>query len=294
MGRKQENRWLPGQQRKKNHNHRGGASSLREENTGKRHVDVCSVLRVQHLQRLATWASGQASVPPLGAFLGERLAAKAEDSGVPLDQSNLICQRCETILQPGFNCTIRIRKKAKKARHRKKSCIPSRNNIVYACHYCSHPNVRWGTLDGHVKSLLASRHSHKLDSNPDLLLDEERSKQGLAMKDELDQYVEVSAVVNSLTPSERSTPENNAMLDCKSPMTPLVNSVSISNKRKVSTSVTGDLLGANNTTATDSVKGVGGSSKRRRKGWSSLKEITKSEELENARSISNFAIPFIM
>lgn len=68
-------------------------ATLREENTGKKRVDVSSMLRMEHLQRLSTWAGVEAGIPPLGALFGHRLAASAEAGGVPLDPSTFVCRR---------------------------------------------------------------------------------------------------------------------------------------------------------------------------------------------------------
>lgn len=38
----------------------------------------------------------------------------------------------------------------------------------------------------------------------------------------------------------------------------------------------------------------GGSCKRKRKGWSSLKEIVENNEARSSRSLSSFAIPFLL
>jgi hypothetical protein len=69
------------------------AVSLREETTGKTHADAASLLRVQHLQRLAAWASGEAAVGPIGALIGHRLATDAEAAGIPVGASSFLCQR---------------------------------------------------------------------------------------------------------------------------------------------------------------------------------------------------------
>ncbi|KAF0911967.1 hypothetical protein E2562_012778 [Oryza meyeriana var. granulata] len=68
------------------------AVSLREESSGKTRADAASLLRVQHLQRLAAWAGGKAGVGPVGALLGRRLAANAEAAGIPLGASTFQCQ----------------------------------------------------------------------------------------------------------------------------------------------------------------------------------------------------------
>ncbi|EAY74423.1 hypothetical protein OsI_02313 [Oryza sativa Indica Group] len=132
------------------------AVSLREESSGKTRADAASLLRVQHLQRLAAWAGGEARVGPLGALLGRRLAANAEAAGIPLAASTFLCQRCETVLQPGFNCTIRIKNNKRKAKRRKKlnTC---QNSISYLCHFCGDQNLIRGSGKNIMKGLLSLR-----------------------------------------------------------------------------------------------------------------------------------------
>ncbi|KAL2238222.1 UNVERIFIED_CONTAM: hypothetical protein Sindi_1013900, partial [Sesamum indicum] len=61
---------------------------------------------------------------------------------------------CESILQPGDNCTVRIEKNMSKSRcRRKKSSLTTQNNVVYRCHFCSHRNVMRGTPKGYVKEI---------------------------------------------------------------------------------------------------------------------------------------------
>lgn len=74
------------------------STSLREETTGRKQTkggssNAKSVLKVKHLESIATWASGEASIPSLGAFFGRRLASVAEVSGVAPDPSLFTCQR---------------------------------------------------------------------------------------------------------------------------------------------------------------------------------------------------------
>ncbi|TVU33956.1 hypothetical protein EJB05_15773 [Eragrostis curvula] len=139
------------------------AVSLREESSGRTHVDEVSLLKVKHLQRLAAWAGAEAGVGPVGALLGRRLAASAETAGVPLGAATFLCQRCETILKPGFNCTVRIRSKRNKTKRRKKSnCC--QNSVAYACHFCGDQNLILGSGKGVVKNLLSSREQATMDS----------------------------------------------------------------------------------------------------------------------------------
>ncbi|VAH98844.1 unnamed protein product [Triticum turgidum subsp. durum] len=132
------------------------AVSLREETSGKMQADAPSVLRVQHLQRLGAWASGEAGVGSIGTLLGRRLATNAEAAGIPIGASTFLCQRCESILQPGFNCTILIKNNKRKPKRRKKS-NPGQNSVVYACHFCGDENLIRGSGKGVVKGLLSSR-----------------------------------------------------------------------------------------------------------------------------------------
>lgn len=68
-----------------------GFTTLREESTGKKHgtVNAKTMCKVDHLKYLAA----EASVPSLGAFFGERLAATTEALGLRSDPSSFVCER---------------------------------------------------------------------------------------------------------------------------------------------------------------------------------------------------------
>ncbi|KAH0694929.1 hypothetical protein KY285_022026 [Solanum tuberosum] len=138
-----------------------GSITLREESGVKKkqtHVNAKSMLKLEHIKDIATWASGEGSIPSLGAFFGQRLAVAAESLGVPPDPSLFTCQRCESILQAGYNCTARIEKNKRKARKKcKASGIPPKNSVVYECHFCSHRNLKRGTPRGYMKSLYPAK-----------------------------------------------------------------------------------------------------------------------------------------
>lgn len=106
---------------------------------------------LQHLQEVAAWASS--AVPALGAFLGSRLASTCESLGCPPPPSpHFTCERCESILQVGTNCSVRVRnRKLKKLSTKAKGVAASNNSIVYFCHYCSFENVKSGTRKAYVK-----------------------------------------------------------------------------------------------------------------------------------------------
>ncbi|XP_012573200.1 uncharacterized protein [Cicer arietinum] len=117
--------------------------TLREEATGKIKkkpmTNTKSHLRIEHLKKLAVWATTDPHIPSLGAFYRQHLATVSEAAGVPPDPSLITCQRCETVLHPDFNSTVRIEKNRSRVRNRhKKSGNIAQNNIVYTCHFCSH------------------------------------------------------------------------------------------------------------------------------------------------------------
>ncbi|XP_038906437.1 uncharacterized protein LOC120092350 isoform X2 [Benincasa hispida] len=94
-----------------------------------------------------------------------RLAAAAESLAVAPDASLFLCQRCETILQPGSNCSIRIEKNNAKRRRKHNKCSNLTQNVVaYYCHYCSCRNIKRGTPKGHMKVLYGTEFVSKLKS----------------------------------------------------------------------------------------------------------------------------------
>lgn len=69
--------------------------TLREQRDGiaSTHREQLLLARIQYLEKAAAWASS--AVPPLGAFLGARLAATCEGAGMPLSATaqKSMCQR---------------------------------------------------------------------------------------------------------------------------------------------------------------------------------------------------------
>ncbi|CAN8272863.1 unnamed protein product [Cochlearia groenlandica] len=125
-------------------------------------INLRSVLRHDHFKNLSLWSSsGDNPIPSLAALFGRRLAAQGEASGIAPDPDLLSCLRCETILQPGINCNVRIEKvsasKKKRLRSKKSNnnyniCLPQ-NNVVYYCGFCSHRNLKRGTSKDHMKDI---------------------------------------------------------------------------------------------------------------------------------------------
>ncbi|PUZ56363.1 hypothetical protein GQ55_5G290300 [Panicum hallii var. hallii] len=196
------------------------AVSLREETSGRTRVDEGSLLRVKHLQRLAAWAGAEAGVGPVGALLGRRLAASAEAAGVPLGAATFLCQRCETVLKPGFNCTVRIRNKRNKAKRRKKSnCC--QNSVSYACHFCGDQNLILGSGKGVVKSLLPSREHATMDSSRGIWRGNSSNTRTRDMKTVLEHSQAASLQVDSPSELRQSTSErgeHGERLKCNLPL----------------------------------------------------------------------------
>ncbi|KAH6804736.1 hypothetical protein C2S51_032983 [Perilla frutescens var. frutescens] len=110
-------------------------------------VNAKSMSKIDHLKNLALWA---ACVPSLGAFF----VATSEALGLRADLHLFVCESCESILQPGNNCTARIEKnKSKWRRRRNKSNPKAQNYVVSRCHSCSHKNMMRGTPNGYVKEI---------------------------------------------------------------------------------------------------------------------------------------------
>ncbi|KAM7491374.1 hypothetical protein LguiA_034295 [Lonicera macranthoides] len=342
--------------------------SLREESTGKKqtNVNAKTMLKLEHIKNLAVWASGEASIPSLGAFFGHRLAASTEALGIQPDPSLFTCQRCESVLQPGYNCTIRIEKNRAKRRRCKKPNLSSQNNVVYNCHFCSHRNLIRGTPLGHMRAIRPRK--AKASPKPDpverktvgnvefnkMAVAEAASVQpplvspGCSLLDGKMNEVNKTAVAEAefasavvpkvdllvlgddpvtktvAGPLERLGPmlvdgKKNEVktveaastvvpnvdlavprgdLVTKSPATPLVKPGSTlleAKKRKRNRSGSKKASDSEGGSArVDEEKGVNISSKRKRKSWTSLKEIVESSEQNNTRNLKNLTVPFLL
>ncbi|OMO79516.1 hypothetical protein CCACVL1_13611 [Corchorus capsularis] len=250
--------------------------SLREEASGKKQTkggstNVKAILKHEHLQNLAVWASGEASIPSLSSFFGHRLAADGEASAIPPDPSFFPCQRCETILQPGFNCTVRIEKNRAKVRNKhKKLHIMTQNSVVYNCHFCLHRNMKRGTPKGHMKEM----HPPKLKA-PVPKAVKSRPEKVVACsgketnKDELKKVDVISSPVKA---AENPTADD--------PVTPMSRGRTLLDLNKRKRNKSGSKRPAESENNPKAEKTVDASSKRRRKSWMSLREIVESGRLE--------------
>ncbi|XWS48925.1 hypothetical protein CRYUN_Cryun13aG0119000 [Craigia yunnanensis] len=267
--------------------------SLREEASGKKQTkggssNIKAILKHEHLQNLAVWASGEASIPSLASFFGNRLAADGEATAIPPDTSFFPCQRCETILQPGFNCMVRIEKNRAKARHRhKKPHILTQNSVVYNCHFCSHRNLKRGTPKGHMKEMYPPK--LRASSIPK------------AVKSRLEKSITSSGKETSNDDLNKVDVTSSPAIAAENPttdglVTPLVRGRTLLDEKKRNRNKSGSKRPAeseNNPTTPDAEKTIGASSERRRKSWMSLTEIVESGEDKNSNT-PNSIIPFLL
>ncbi|XP_023752779.1 uncharacterized protein LOC111901133 [Lactuca sativa] len=228
--------------------------TIREASTGKKQTNAKSSLKLQHIKNLAMWATHDASIPSLGAFFSHHFAASSEALATPVDPSLFICQRCETILHPGYNCTIRIEKNKQKARHKgKKASHYPQNNIVYTCHFCMHKNMKRGT----------PRNTNPPKPKPNTILDPlgstDKGKMGILVKNDSDPAIPTLTLLESKKKRNRS-----------------------GDKKKV----------ANDQNAEKSVNAS--TNRKRRKSWTSLKEIAENNDNDNRLKLMNITIPFSM
>ncbi|KAH9686381.1 Bromo-adjacent (BAH) domain-containing protein [Citrus sinensis] len=256
--------------------------SLREEKAGKKLVNTTNVkskLKLEHLQRLAVWASSEISVPSLAALFGHRLASANEVLGLQPDPSFFSCQRCETVLQPGFNCTIRMEKNQVKSRRRwKKPKTSMQNRVVYKCHFCSHHNLKRGTPVGHMKEICPMK--AKPSSRPQCGSKSPLKRSANTTKDTRSKD-EVSKVDDEVLPSISK--------NCvETP--PLKSRITLEGKKRRKSGNNNSAESESNSAVTDD-KTVGVSSRRRRTSWISLKEIAERSEDDNGR-MANLTIPF--
>ncbi|XP_043717977.1 uncharacterized protein LOC122665910 [Telopea speciosissima] len=309
MGKREGNRrgWTPSSIHQ-------GTLTLREESSGRKQTkggsnNVKSILKRKHLQNLALWAGGGASIPSLGALFGHRLADCAEAMETPLDPSLFLCQRCETILQPGYNCTIRIEKShARVRRRRKKLNNPTQNNVVYTCHFCSQRNLKKGTPKGYMKEICVSRPKPaselgRVGSTPQESAILEKGMQRKQGNNNLEESISLEKT--SISESKSGGPEaylatHGQVAQENIPLTPLVKtSLSLlegkKKKRKKRGSGSNQAGGTECNSATGDTEGAAsGSSKRRRKSWTTLKEIVENSERKNNNHITNLSIPFFL
>lgn len=194
--------------------------------------------------------------------------------------------RCESILQPGHNCSVRIEKNKSGGRHRRNKSNPTaQNNIVYRCHFCSHRNLMRGTSKGYVKEICPP----KPKPTPKLKEARERcSSLGNATASTECRKVDTIA----------SLPLDGQNVETSAPATPLPTaglSLLDSKRRKRNRPMAKKVDEPQiSSAAVDSETSMLASSKRRKKSWTSLKEIAESSGRDVGKKLMDLTIPFFI
>lgn len=263
---------------------RGGANKLTKAQGG---PNLKSVLRHEHLKNLALWSTcGDSPIPSLATFFGRRLAADGQASDIPHDPDLFSCQRCETVLQPGFNCNVRIdkvsanKKKHMRRRYKKKpNMFLPQNNVVYYCNLCSHRNLKRGTTKGQMKDMYppkpkTTRPRPKIDKDVTVVVAPREIGSNILLPSSPERRVKNVSVVEN-TPKPMLTLEREKRIR-KSKSKKPVEPESVPEKKAT-------------------VGGVGGgSNKRKRKAWTSMKELSETTTTNKGSSSVNFKIPFLL
>nr|GMD81390.1 Ribonuclease P protein component 4 like [Ipomoea batatas] len=283
------------------------------------HVNAKLMLKLEHIKNLAVWASGEASIPSLGAFFGNRLAASSEALGLPPEPSLFSCQRCESVLQPGYNCTVRVEKNDAKARRRNKKPRNSpQNYVVYNCQFCSHRNLRRGTARGYLKQICPpkDRPSTKIE-HPKSSTTKSSEPMTCPPKDRPSTKVEhpKSSTTKSSEPMTVAASNNkDSKIDivtsseivqgdhfavpADEPSTPSlrmdISLLDSKRKRRNKSGLKKPVESESISTATDVDQAICTSNKRKRKSWVTLKEMAKSSGQDKSTQFSNISVPFFL
>lgn len=287
--------------------------TMREESIGKKqgNVNAQTMLKLDYMKDIAIWASVEAKIPPLGALYGRQLAASYEALGIPPDPSLFFCERCESILEPGQNCTVRIEKnKAKTRRRRNKMKISTQNNVVYTCDFCSHRNIVRGTPKGYTKEICPPKAKRSSDSDPanfevastNIEANEVENTVGLpaaavegpsTITEVASTNFEANEVKNMVGLPIATAVEGPSTSSAGTPLPRLGVSLLESMRRKRSRSSIKKVSQTENSPAdANAENSVSASKKRKRKSWTSLKDIVESRKDDAYQKLTNLTIPF--
>ncbi|XP_010446574.1 PREDICTED: uncharacterized protein LOC104729334 [Camelina sativa] len=246
---------------------KGGAKKHTNTQGGGGGPNLKSVLRHDHLKNLALWSSaGDTPIPSLASLFGRRLAAATDPDLV------VSCQRCETILKPGFNCDVRIDKVSSKQKKKGRTrcnksniCLPQ-NNVVYHCNFCSHRNLKRGTVKGQMKEIYPF-------------------KQKAPRPNKINQEMTVMPQSNMLSSSPVRSVEKDQVEEVNTPKPPMM--LTLDRDKRIRKSKSKKPIESQSVAE----KTVGGSNQRKIKPWTGMKEIA---ETNKTSSRTNLRIPFLL
>ena len=168
--------------------------------------------------------------------------------------------------------------------------------MVYKCYLCSHWNLRRGTPKGHTKEICPSKAKASLKSEPAKCRLQKCTSLEKVTRGKDDTYKTDELASPALARENPTTngPVTPLVPTADGPMTPLVSSGSTlleARRRKRNRSALKKPAGPENNSTPIDVEKTVSSNKRRRKSWTSLKEIAESTEYVSSRNITNLAIP---
>jgi hypothetical protein len=161
---------------------------------------------------------------------------------------------------------------------------------VYTCHFCSHRNLKRGTAKGHVKKICSTKVKSSLESTPATkpIVDESsKSEKKIVIKDEAGKInafgsevvAEDSTLMDGLHTPQRQSTSTPTMLEGK--------------KRSRNSSAFKNTFQTPSMSArVEGAKTQSTSSKRRKRSWTSLKEIAQSKH-DNSQ-VASLTIPFFL
>ncbi|KAJ0105748.1 hypothetical protein Patl1_17729 [Pistacia atlantica] len=287
--------------------------SLREQNLGKKQtntINVKSRLKLDHLQNLATWAGGEASVPSLAAFFGHHLAAANESMGLQPDPSLFSCQSVTIVrkyaavmasfgdVRQFFNLALTALYGLTRPTLRHEVNVRNLEFLhrIVLCINASSVRIeilRKGLQLGHMKEINpakakpSSKQEHRKSTlQKSVSLEEDtRIKEAVNKVNEID----AQAIAHEVIKVDEITLPAIAEDSCNSnsPVTPSVKpKVTLDGKKtKRNKSGTKKPVESEINSATTE-KTVWGSSKKR-KSWTSLKEIAERSEHDSSQNITN-------
>lgn len=147
---------------------------------------------------------------------------------------------------------------------------------MYKCHFCLHQNLKRGTLKGHIKGICPSKDKSLLELTPpsiSITSDSSKLEKAIVSKDESNEI--------HLFPSRVVAKDITLVNGLATPSS--TNTTTLSKKA----------IKTINKSAKQVAKSASTSNKRRRKSWTSLKEIAQSNEHKN-NPIANLTIPFFL
>ncbi|GJM87171.1 hypothetical protein PR202_ga03099 [Eleusine coracana subsp. coracana] len=263
------------------------AVSLREESSGRTHVDEATLLRVQHLQRLAAWAGAEAGVGPVGALLGRRLAASAEASGAAILQVNLSARLTELTserAEQSERLELNLPTDCKMEDGATLSSVES-GHLAFS-------TVEEGSVQ---KVELENGNEHTHETEPVSSRDTSKRIETSEANDTLEAGLMVG--------SKFVTPQKNKLMDLAEPFSTkstrnkkgeASQSVASKTLSSCSKSVPNDSRKHSKSATSDATQVSGSSRKRARKGWTTLRQIAEKDEMERKEKMGNFVIPFFM